>query len=361
MSSKTGQAPKMTREMAQAAVDAHLREGSIRAGAASLGLARRSFQARIDHAATLGLTRPRTEANPSRWRPGEEIVAARKAEFERVISAGPNRVGNVIHRPDDGPFMLIVLGDEHLDNSGTDLNLWEHWISFLDRGKHRTGWSLGDVLDSWVKPLAHLYAYSETPAPEGWILLEHYMEQIGEHLDCSVAGNHDQWAGANDVLGMVMEKYGVMHRANSLRVAYRLPNGREITVNARHSWPGRSMWNAVHGIKRAARMGIRDNILLGGHTHISGEGKEIDPLNGKVTHCFQVASFKKSDDYADTLGLMEGHLSPALALVIDPRRGDGDPELVRHFYEPDAASDYLTFLRKGYLRQRGASVCSNRP
>ncbi len=52
------------------------------------------------------------------------------------------------------------------------------------------------------------------------------------------------------------------------------------------------------------------------------------------------------DDYADTLGLLEGHISPAVALVIDPRRPDTDPEMVKHFYEPESAVDYLNFLRR---------------
>lgn len=345
MGNKPGRT-KMTPAMMQEAADAVLQAGSVRAGAKALGLNRATTQHRLDAAAVAGLTRPRAEANPSRWRPGAEIVAARKAEFERVAGAAANRVGNVIHRPDDGPFMLIMLGDEHLDSPGTDLNLWERWIGYLNRARHITGWSLGDVLDSWVKALAHLYGQSETPAAEGWILLEHYMEQIGEDLDCSVAGNHDKWAGANDVLGMIMEKYGVLHRADSLRVAYRCPSGREITVNARHTWPGRSQWNEVHGIKKAARMGVRDTVLVGGHTHVSGESVERDPMNGRLTFCYQVASFKTVDDYADALGLMDRHISPAVALVIDPRRLDTDPELVKHFYDPAAAAEYLAFLRR---------------
>lgn len=346
MSGKPGAPFKYSQTHLKEAAKLVVAAGSISAAARQAGVSRTTMQDRIRLAEEAGIIKARTQTNPSRWRPGAEIVAARKAEYERVSAAAANRVGNVIHRPDDGPFMLIVLGDEHLDNPGTDLKLWEHWISFLDRSKHRTGWSMGDVLDNWLKPLAHLYATAETPAPEGWILLEHYMEQIGDDLDCSVAGNHDDWSGHSDVLGMIMEKYGVMHRSTSLRMAYRCPNGREITVNARHGWPGRSMWNAVHGIKRAARMGIRDNILLGGHTHISGEGKEIDPLSGKISHCFQIAAFKRVDDYADDLGLLEGHMSPALALVIDPRRADHDPEMVKHFYDPQAGSDYLAFLRR---------------
>jgi hypothetical protein len=332
--------------MMQEAVDAVLKHGSIKAASEAMGLHRATLQKRLDHAAEEGLTAPRrVESNPSRWRPGAEIVAARKAEFER-LQASVRYDGNIIHRPDDGPFCILFFGDEHLDNPGTDLKLWEHWISFLDRRTHITGWSMGDVLDSWLKVLAHLYGQSETPAPEGYILLEHYLEQIGEDLDCSIGGNHDAWAGNNDVLGAMMEKYGVLHRNNSLRVRYKCPGGREITIHGRHSWAGRSQWSEVHALKKAARLGVRDTILVGGHTHVSGEGLEKDPITGKYTYVYQVASYKLIDDYADTLGLLDRHHSPAIACVIDPRRADTDPELVKHFFDPAPAVDYLNHLRR---------------
>lgn len=337
--------PKMSRTTMEEAVQAVVSHGSLKAASEALGIHRSTLQKRIDNAAEAGLTKARTESNPSRWRPGEEIVCARKAEFER-LQASVRHDGNLIHRPDDGPFMLIILGDEHLDNPGTDLKLWEHWISFLDRSKHRTGWSMGDVIDNWPRVLSHLFAVAETTAPEAWILFEHYIEQIGDDLDCSVAGNHDQWSGASDVLGLHMRQHGVMHRANSLRVRYRCPSGREITVHGRHSWAGRSQWSEVHALKKAARLGIRDTILLGGHTHTSGESVEKDPTTGKYTFVYQVSSFKLIDDYADTLGLMDRHTSPGVALIIDPRRADNDPELVKHFYDPAPAADYLAFLRR---------------
>lgn len=338
--------PRMSAAMMQDATSAFLETGSVRGGAQKLGISRQAMQNRIDAAAAIGMTKPRAESNPSRWRPGAEIVAARKAEFARVKASGPMAQGNVIHRPDDGPFMLVPLGDLHLDSPGTDLGLFEKWIAPLDRRKHRTGIVLGDVLDNWVRPLAHLYSTSEIPAPEGWILLQHYLDMIGEDLDISVGGNHDAWSGHSDVLSMLMEKHGVLHRGNSIRVIYRTKSGREITVNCRHTWPGRSMWNEVHALKKAARMGIRDTILLGGHTHVSGEALEKDPMTGKLTFCYQVAAFKTEDDYADTLGFLDRHVSPAVALVIDPRRADDDPELVKAFHDPAPAMDWLSFLRR---------------
>lgn len=345
MPARKGQPPKLTEEHLKEAARARLEAGSLSAAAKKLGMDRRTLQHRLKQAADKGYTKPRAESNLSRWRPGDEIVASRKAEFER-LAASVRHNGNLIHLPDNHAFALIVFGDEHLDNPGTDLALFEHWISFLDRARHITGASMGDVLDLWLKVLGHLYGQSQTAAPEGWILFEHYMEQIGEHLDFSVGGNHDQWNGANNVLAMIMEKYGVLHRDHSLRVRYRCPNGREITIHARHSWPGRSQWSEVHALKKAARMGVRDTILLGGHTHVSGEAVEKDPITGKYTFVYQVASFKLIDDYADTLGLLDRHTAPGIVLVIDPRRNDNDPELVKHFFDPEPAVRYLELLRK---------------
>lgn len=335
----------MTDHMLQEAVRARLEAGSVKRGAEHLGLSRQAFQYRLDAAEKAGLIGARAEANVSRWRPGEEIVAARKAEFERVRAARPER-SSVVHLADDLPFMLVALGDPHLDNPGTDLELWERWTSVLDANKARYGFGLGDWLDNWVKPLSFLYATAETTAPEGWILLEHYLDKIGEHLIGSVAGNHDDWSGHSDVLGMLMRSHGVCHRSKSLRMALRTPGGHEVSIHARHRWTGRSMWNEVHGIKRAARMGQRENILLGGDLHVSGDTIEKNPMNGELTFGYQVASFKLIDDYADDKGFLDRHISPAVALVIDPRKPTTSPERVKHFYEPEEAVAYLAFLRR---------------
>jgi hypothetical protein len=331
-----------TLEQIKAAVVNH---GSVRAAAVALGVSRRGVQYRLAEMDERGVGRPKTDSQPSRWRPGPEIVAARKAEFERVKSARPER-GAIVHLADDKPFMLVALGDPHLDNPGTDLELWERWISVLDYRKHVHGFGLGDWLDNWLRVLSFLYAQAGTTAPESWILLEHYLEQIGEHLIGSVAGNHDDWSGTSDILGGLMRKYGVAHRSKSLRATLRTPAGHEVTIHARHRWMGKSMWNEVHALKKAARMGERYDILLGGDLHISGDSIEKDPKTGDITHCHQVASFKLIDDYADDKGFRDAHISPAVALVIDPRKPSTNPERIKHFYDPETALAYLQMLRK---------------
>ena len=337
--------PPLSRAQLETARDAVVTHGSVSAAARALGIPRPTLNDHLKRAEEQGLlSRPRAEPTPSRFRPGLEIVAARKAEFARVRDSGPVNQ-TLIHLADDKPFMLVALGDPHLDNPGTDLELWEKWIAILDYTQGRYGIGMGDWLDNWLRVLSHLYSTAETTAPEGWVLLEHYLEQIGEHLIASVAGNHDDWSGHSDVLAMLMARHNVRHRSKSLRVVLRTPGAHEVSVNMRHRWTGRSMWNEVHALKRAARMGVRDDILLGGDLHISGDTVEKDPMTGKLTYCYQVASFKLVDDYADDKGFLDRHVSPAVALVVDPALPLNNPDRIRHFYTPEKAVQYLEMLR----------------
>src|SRR5262249_54053747 len=149
----------------------------------------------------------------------------RGEEFRRVKEAGSWRKLHTLHMPDDGPYCLVALGDPHLDSPGTDLDLWDRWIRPLDHAEGVYCLGLGDWLDSWVKPLQFLYGNSEIPAPEGWILLEGYLDEIAPHMLASCSGNHDDWAGYTDYLGHLMHERGVLHRANAIRIGLKSKGG----------------------------------------------------------------------------------------------------------------------------------------
>lgn len=345
MVAKVGQSARLTRQEMREAVDAVLETGSISGAARKLGLSRAAVQNRVDQAADEKMTAPRTEANVSRWRPFEDIVAARKGEFSRVKAAGDGRTLHPIPLADDGPFCLVALGDPHLDSPGTDLSLWDRWTNILDASSHVHGFPLGDWTDNWPRFLSFLYGKSEIPVPEAWILLEGYLDKLAPHFIASVSGNHDDWSGFTDLLGHLMRTRGVLHRHTSLRVALTTPKGRAITIGARHRFSGNSQWNPAHAVMKAAQMGWRDTILIGGDKHISGDGLVRDPDTGRLTWCYQVAAFKVVDDYGDELGLPDKHVSPAVAFVVDPARADDDPQLVTAFHDPEAAVRYLKMLR----------------
>ena len=77
-------------------------------------------------------------------------------------------------------------------------------------------------------------------------------------------------------------------------------------------------------------------------------------MTGRLTFGYQVAAFKVIDDYGDDMGFVDRHVSPAVALVIDPRRPITSPERVKHFYEPEPAVAYLDMLRRAAKKPRAA-------
>jgi hypothetical protein len=339
-------AAKLDRAKAQEAVDAIKQHGTLHAAAKAMNLNRDSLRGRLQRAVEFGLMEPiEFKANPSRWRPFDEVVEARKREFERVKAHGGGRSVQEVHIRNPGPFMIVAIGDPHLDNPGADLIAFERWCDVLDATKNVFGFALGDWLDNWVRVLGHLYATAETTAPEGWILLEGYLEKYAKHFIGSVSGNHDDWSGHSDPLGMLMAKHKVPHRSVALRLGINTPDGERITLGARHRFTGNSQWNPAHAVMKAAKLGWRDTILVGGDKHISGDGLVRCPDTGRLTWCYQVAAFKRFDDYGEQLGLMDQHVSPAVAFIVDPSRAEDDPQLVVAMHDPEAAVEYLTVLR----------------
>ena len=308
-----------------------------------LGISRQAAQNRVQRANRAGYIKTyEATPNDSAVSPFKEIREKRLKEFSRQKRAGNWRKVRPVKLAHNEPYCIIFIGDPHLDNPGTDIELFEKWTSRLDASRNIYGFGLGDWLDEWLRVLSFLYAKSETTAPEGHEMLRHYLGQIGPHMIGSVSGNHDDWSAALD---FIMREAGVInHRKHAVRIGIKSKNGRMVTVGARHRFPGHSQWNTVHGIMKAAKMGWRDHILVGGDKHISGDAKVKDPDTGFITHCYQVAAFKIYDDYSEEKGFLDHHISPAIACVVDPSKKDDDPSLIEPFYCPDAAILYLEAL-----------------
>lgn len=327
--------------------------GNISKSANDLGISRRMVRHLLDAADAMQVSledyAPTLyEPNKSKLRTFDELRKARIEEYRRKKDSGSSQHLHVIHMADDGPFGIIALGDPHYDDPGTDLEEYEKWTAPLERSNSKNVWGflLGDLLNNWVFPkLARLHGEQTTMQDEAWVLVEGYVKRIAPKLIGSCSGNHDDWSNA-DLLGWIMDKYGVLHRKIGLSMTLKTPSGHAVSIGARHRWPGNSQWNSAHAIMKAAQMGRREDILLGGDKHISGEGFVKCPSSGKITNCHQVASFKKLDDYGEELGLQDKHVTPAIGLLIDPTRPQTDKQRVTTYYDPEELVEAVKSLRK---------------
>jgi len=265
----------------------------------------------------------------------EEIIERRKQEYARRVAHEEARANVRIDIKDDaGVIGLLLNGDEHLDNPGTRIEEVARNVELVRSTPGLYAMSVGDLTDAWVGRLQHLYSESTTTLGEAIALAEWYISTMGSKLLFAVGGNHNAgWWGENDPLINMMRKNGTLYLDNEVRVSM-VVNGMEpITLHARHGWPGRSQWNPGHGVQKAAQMGQDDDILVGGHTHVSAYGMVKQRKDGRVSHCIQVASYKVHDQYARDLGLRDQHISSAVLCILDPAASGAGRVLVFHDVE----------------------------
>ena len=247
----------------------------------------------------------------------------------------------------DGPVGIAHFGDPHIDDDGTNIAELLMHADLVRNTEGMFAGNIGDNQNNWIGRLARLYGEQSTSARESWRLTEHFITNVNWLY--LVAGNHDVRSGDGDPLEFIMRDHKGLYERWGARMNLVFPNGKEIRVNARHTWKGNSMWNTAHGVSKAAQMGWKDHILTCGHTHVSGYQVIKDPASGLISHALQVASFKIIDNYADKLGLDDKNIFNCPVTIIDPQYDDDDNRLVTTIFNPIVASEYLTYKRKKAL------------
>jgi hypothetical protein len=272
-----------------------------------------------------------------------EIIERRKREFE-LLSAErqARRLIDVVVRI-DGPYAICHFGDPHIDDPGTDISLLECHVRTVASTRGMFAGNIGDNNNNWVGRLERLHAKQTTTAKEAWLLVEWLMRSMPWLY--VVSGNHGAWSGDSDPLEWILQGSPGVSGTWGVRLNLKSPNGSAVRVNARHDFDGHSIWNEIHGPKKAAKMGWRDHILICGHKHTSGYGMDRCPATGLISHIIRVAGYKVYDDYADQLGLPNQASFPSCVTIIDPDEPDDSVRRVTFIPDVEAGADYLTWLR----------------
>jgi hypothetical protein len=352
--------------------------GQRAAAARMLGMSSRSLMNRLDSMRGRGIAVPPSGYNPAtaahraagaEVRPAKletveiprlpdgsidigDLIERRKSAFNRRDEAARARKIIPVKVRSRAPIGIVLLGDPHVDDDGTDLGRLELDIAAIRRTDGMFAACVGDLQNNWVGRLARLYGSQETTAEQAWQLVEWFVRELRHDWLFMVQGNHDHWSGAGDPLRWIQRQASVsLTGDHTVRIALSFPNGVEIRLAARHDWPGNSMWNPSHGQLRAARLTHHDDIIVSGHKHTGGYQLIRNIATGRLAHLLQLGSYKTHDSYADTLGLPMQMISPSAAVIIDPMGGDGGTVRVEH--DIDAAADLLTWMRERHRQRFG--------
>lgn len=276
---------------------------------------------------------------PDERQPVEDLVSERIVKYK--IKHDHKTIDPVQIKVNiDGVIGIAHFGDPHIDDDGTDIEMLFDHAEIVNNTDGMMAGNVGDNQNNWVGRLSRLYGEQSTSAQESWQLTEHFVTSVPWLY--MIGGNHDCWSGAGDPLEWMIGRE--VYTRHGSRLCLNFPNGRTVIVNIRHQWRGNSQWNSVHAISKAAQMGWDDDVLVGGHTHISGYQVVKDPKNGTISHCLQVASYKIHDEYAERLGLVDRSIFNCPVTIIDPD-ATSPMNLVRVCFTPEEGADYLNWKR----------------
>lgn len=277
------------------------------------------------------------EDQPREIPPIEELIQERIRKFK--YKEKPNEVN--INVNIDGPIGIAHFGDPHIDDDGTDIERLLRHASIVKETEGMFAGNVGDLQNNWVGRLAHLWSQQSTSAQEAWALTEYFVKLVPWLY--LVRGNHDCWSGEGDPLDWIIGG-NTVNAKHGVRIRLHFPNGSEITINARHSFRGHSQYNTTHAIAKAAQMGWDDDILVGGHTHVSGYQLIKNPKSGKLSHCLQIGSYKIYDRFAEEKGFADKNAFQCPVTIINPY-AENPLNLVQVIFDPEVAAEYLNWIR----------------
>lgn len=342
-------------EQLAAVIQAVEEHGSINKAASALGIARSTAQSRFKAAqGTFDFQeqdKPQTRVEDllSSKIPIEELVRRQVEDSRRKMrSQDQKRRGVQIKVPSD-PYGIVLMGDPHVDDAGCDI---AQLFQDADTIRETDGMfciPAGDYQNLWIGRLARLYASQTVTAKDAWRIVEYLFERIGhDNLLAVMMGNHDLWAGANNLLEWILARADVYSEDYDLRLHLTPDDGRTMKLHMRHDFKGHSQWNKAFGLAKAAQMASNDtyHVYAAGDKHCFGYVSEFYP-SGEMWHAVRARGYKMVDTYSDQLGYSEPISCPSPTVIVNPQATD-EREFVRVEFSVTQAADYLKFLRGKY-------------
>ena len=171
--------------------------------------------------------------------PIEELIEHRQKQYKQKKISKESRKLIKININIDGPIGIAHFGDPHVDDDGTDISQILYYMSVINNTKGMFAGNLGDIQNNWIGRLSALYGQQSTSAKESWRLTEYFVNKLNWLY--LVAGNHDVWSGDGDPLDFIMRGHQGLYEKWGARMNLVFPNGKEIRINARHTWKGNSI------------------------------------------------------------------------------------------------------------------------
>ncbi len=288
---------------------------------------------------------PIAEPLPDPDMPISDVLAWRRAAFERKAAHHAAKRWRRFTVPAHGPYALMFFGDPHVDDDGCNLPLLEAHAALARETDALFAVNIGDTTNNWVGRLARLWANQDASAKTAKALAKWLLSEAGIPWFLWLHGNHDLWDGpvGSDWFGAIKPAFVAMEDWQA-KVTLASPDGHELRLWAAHNFKGNSIWNNMHGLERAAQMQDWAHLYVAGHHHDTGLRQGENQHRNFCYWLMRVRGYKWMDEYAELHGFGEHQFGAAAVAVIDPAADK--PNAVTCFLDPFEGADFLAFKRR---------------
>lgn len=309
---------------------------SLNQAAKELGLARSTVQ---DFAKRYAEERV---AFPPDDLPIEELLAIDAQRFEKRIANIKSKHWFPIAVNEEKPFGAIIFGDPHLDDNYCNTPLLLRHVE-IAREDGVYAFNVGDTTNNWQGRMARLWMESDNSQQTAHRKAKWFMHDAGIRWLLWLLGNHDDWGDGGEFYRLIADtKVPILDWRAQFRMVY--PTGLETKVDMAHGRRGRSDWNELHSMIRAAKREEQADVYITGHTHNFGIWDCEVPDRGFSAWLVQVRGYKWYDDYGMKLGFASSQRGASAFCVIDPREKE-QHERVMFFSNPERGMEYLLSKR----------------
>ena len=169
---------------------------------------------------------------------------------------------------DKKPIGITFIGDPHLGSNGCNVPLLRSDIDTISNTKGVYCVNLGDTADNWsYGNLIRLYADNDVSRKTERRLARWFLEDAGIPWIVWLMGNHDSMAGEFSTYLKTLNAHQIPMVDWRAKFMLTFPNNSEVRIDASHNHKGTSIYNRLHGQKRAALWGEDADIYIAGHNH----------------------------------------------------------------------------------------------
>lgn len=242
----------------------------------------------------------------------------------------------------DDVFGLAVVGDPHL-GSHCNIPLLRRDVEIMSTtpGVHCV--NIGDTTNNWpgYGRLAALYAEEDMSRPTERKLARWFLEALPWVV--WLEGNHDNMAGELSVYlrSQNVKQIPMLDWAARFKLVF--PSA-TIKVDAAHNHKGTSIYNPLHGQRRADLWGEDADIYVSGHHHTWAiQQHERQDSDGSCVTYARARGYKWHDEYGRRGGFHEERYGSTIIFVIDPKAPP--PTRVKPFADLEEGAEFLTWKR----------------